>query len=214
VSEIRDRYIPLVFTFIVGIIIILNFVNNQIPIISTAANGLVQWAILLSTIALGVGLLNLLIIHFRNVVRRTPDIWYFSLWLIIITVATLIIGLGYGVDTKLYSTWFDNLFMYPYNTIVTYLGIVTFSSGYRFVRAKNIESLLLLLGTVFVMMWYAPIGEIIWSGIPIIGHWMYYVAGVGTQRAFLIGVGIGAISVGIKTLLGLERGWLGRRREE
>ena len=63
------------------------------------------------------------------------------------------------------------------------------------------------------MMWYAPIGEIIWSGIPVIGNWMYYVAGVGTQRAFLIGVGIGAIAVGIKTLIGLERGWLGRRRE-
>jgi hypothetical protein len=90
------------------------------------------------------------------------------------------------------------------------LALFISSAAYRAFRARNVEAFLMLASGIITMMMNAPIGEVIWRGFPIVGDWIMMVPNVAAQRAFLICVVVGTISLGIRTLLGMERGYLGR----
>jgi hypothetical protein len=76
-------------------------------------------------------------------------------------------------------------------------------------RARSIESALLLITGVIVMLRNAPIGNVIWTGFPVIGSWLLDVPSVAGNRAVFIGVGIGTVLLGLRVLLGYERSYLG-----
>jgi hypothetical protein len=44
----------------------------------------------------------------------------------------------------------------------------------------------------------------------VIGDWIMVVPNVATMRAIMICIVMGSVSLGLRTLLGMERGYLGR----
>jgi hypothetical protein len=76
-------------------------------------------------------------------------------------------------------------------------------------RARSIESGLLLITGVIVMLRNAPIGNVIWTGFPVIGTWLLNIPNTAGNRAVFIGVGVGTILLGLRVLLGYERSYLG-----
>ncbi|MFH0848814.1 MAG: hypothetical protein V1857_04870 [archaeon] len=211
-SMLYRRTAPLVLGFLLGLLMVLEY---YVPTdaFRIAATSMRTWAVVIATIAIGFGLTNVVRIHYADIKSRRKGTWPFSVWMLVIIAVILVLGLTAGTQHVIYRFFFDNMFMLPYNTVVTFLCFSTFSAGYRAVKARSLEGILLLIGTVFVMMWYAPIGEILWSGFPTIGKWIYDVPSTGSMRAIMIGAAIGSAVLGIKTLIGLERGWLGRREE-
>jgi hypothetical protein len=97
-----------------------------------------------------------------------------------------------------------------YNAVWCLLTFSSISAAYRSFRARNIESAILFAVTILVLTQSASIFEAIWVGFPIIGGWILDVPTMAGFRGIWIGVGIGAIILALRVILGLERGWLGR----
>jgi hypothetical protein len=107
--------------------------------------------------------------------------------------------------------WLYNYVFLPIDaTMYASLAFFISSAAYRAFRARNLESSLLLASGVVTMLMNAPIGEIIWAAFPVIGDWIMVVPIVATMRAIMICIVMGSVSLGLRTLLGMERGYLGR----
>ena len=176
------------------------------------AQTLQTWAVIVFNISLGLGAVTLLKGHSLSVVRKRKN-WQFSAWLIAIFAFTLLTGL-YGFATTGQQTdqeQFNWLFVHVYTplgaTLYATTGFYIFSAAYRAFRARNVDAALMLIAGCFVILSNAPVGEVIWSGIPIIGEWFRFVGQVPGMRVFSMVGALGMIAYGFRALLGKERGF-------
>jgi uncharacterized membrane protein YjjB (DUF3815 family) len=72
----------------------------------------------------------------------------------------------------------------------------------------------MLVAGCFVILSNAPVGEVIWSGIPAIGECFRFVGQVPGMRAFEVVGALGMIAYGFRALLGKERGFYAGGAEE
>jgi hypothetical protein len=87
------------------------------------------------------------------------------------------------------------------------------SGIYRALRAKNIESGLLLIVGIIALARNAPA---VAAAFPPIIPWEAWISAVPTtsaQRGIMIGASLGAIALGIRTMIGRETGFLGKLTE-
>jgi len=88
------------------------------------------------------------------------------------------------------------------------------SAAFRAFRARNIEaSLVLVAGTIMVL----SNSPVIANYIPIvkdIGLWIREIPNMATFRAVMIGAALGSIALAVRTLMGIERGYLRGGGEE
>ena len=118
-----------------------------------------------------------------------------------------------GMELTFSYKWiFDYLYIPLTSTMFALLAFYIASAGFRAFRARNAEATLLLLAAALVMFASVPIGE----GVPGIGpylvalkNWILDVPNIAARRAIFIGAALGAISTGLRVILGLERSHLG-----
>jgi hypothetical protein len=202
------RTVPLAVTFLVGMLMIADYflTFSEVKALSTTVQ---RWVVVISTVALALGVANITILHGRAVLKRQGN-WILSLWQIFIMWFIVIMGSVLTTAHPLFRLVFDNMYLNPYNTVVTLLCFSTFAAGYRALKIRTPEIGVFFVCAVFLMLMLAPIGEVFWGGIPIVGRWIADVPSVGSMRGLMVGAAVGLVAVGIKTLLGFERGWLGR----
>jgi hypothetical protein len=108
-----------------------------------------------------------------------------------------------------YTYWFNNLYVPLDSTIFSMLAFYITSSAYRAFRVRSAEATVLLLSALVVMFGRAPVGPAVWPSIGPITSWIMAVPNTAGMRGILIGVSLGVLSMGIRLLLGRERGYLG-----
>jgi hypothetical protein len=199
--------IPRGITAVVAVILIVEYFFN-ISGIKNIAGVITSWAVIIATIALGVGAVNLFLVHGRKTIQRSEQ-WYFSIWLLFVMCVTIVLGIAVSTSGLQYRWIYDNVYLTSYNAVWCLLTFSSISAAYRSFRARNIESAILFAVTILVFMKEAPIGGVIWSGFPVIGGWILDVPTMAAFRGIWIGIAIGAIILALRTILGLERGWLG-----
>jgi len=219
-SLVVKRYIPLVITFIMGIIMVIAtyFLAPGTP--ERDATTLLTGAVDVIVATAGViGLIVLLRHHGVNISRR-GKYWKYSTITIIGVILYLIVGL-YGVATQgRYLMLASEHFAWVYNTIYTSMDATIFSllaffiasAAYRAFRLRSLESSILLFVGALMLLGRAPIGGATWSGFPDISTWLLNVPNAAGNRAITIGIAIGAILLAIRQLMGVERGYLGPER--
>jgi hypothetical protein len=100
-------------------------------------------------------------------------------------------------------------------TMFAMLAFFIASAAYRAFRARNAEATLLLLTAVLVMLWRVPMGEaflrLFSDSLP---HYinMFVMNGfnVAVQRGIIIGAALGAASMSLRIMLGIERTYMGK----
>jgi cation transport ATPase len=155
-------------------------------------------------------------VHFRLIQKRAPGRWLYSAWLIGFFAILLILGLGNlatGTQNPFYKWVFDSVYVSLGQTLYAITGFYIFSAAYRAFRARTLDAAILLIAGCFVILTNAPIGEVIWSGIPVIGRWMLDYGQVPAMRTFLITAAFGLLAFGFRALLGKERGFYGEVAE-
>ncbi|KPV65190.1 MAG: hypothetical protein AOA65_0340 [Candidatus Bathyarchaeota archaeon BA1] len=210
-SAIVRRTIPLVVTFIVGMFLLFEYFF-MVPAAKAFGKDLLSWGVVILAFAMGLGAIVVSQVHVRHVLKRTPGQWYYSMILLAMLVLYLIVGLAltplaaHPSWTWLYWATFGPLSATMYSILVFYM----FSAAQRAFRARTKEAALLLVVGCLTILANAPIGEMIWAGIPTVGEWIMGVPNMAGFRGMMIGVALGSIILGLRTLLGRERGWLGR----
>jgi cation transport ATPase len=162
----------------------------------------------MAAFALGLGVITTFRVHLSHIEKRTKGQWIFSIWTIGLFVLLALTGV---INPKIIV--YDWTFTYVYTALSTTLyattGFYIFSAAYRAFRARNLEAAILIISGVLILLRNAPIGEVIWSGFPVLGEWVLMKGQVGGMRTLTFVAAVGLIGFGIRTLLGMERGYFG-----
>lgn len=205
------RNLPLVITFIAGMLMIGDY-YIKVPNFNTLVADWLKFVNVAATFAVVIGMVTLTRIHARRLSQHKEG-WHNSLALIIALYGLLITGLvlGEGKFTAhpTYAYWFNNLYVPLDSTIFSMLAFYIASASYRAFRARSAEATVLLISAVVVMIGRAPIGPAIWSDLVPITSWIMAVPNTAGMRGIVIGVALGVLSMGVRVLLGRERGYLG-----
>jgi len=210
-NVLRRIEIPIFLTIVATLLQVIPYYIN-IPVINDSANFVNLWVLLVVAWATFIGPLSLIQVHGKAVQKRGKG-WYFSVIVLVATVVMSITGLpfaevGLGTTNAVYN-W-----LYTYSQIPlsgTMYGLIAFfitSAAYRAFRAKNIEATIVLVAGLAMVMYNAPVFTATWPGFRIIGQWIYDIPNMATNRAVTIGAALGAIALAVRTLMGIERGYL------
>ena len=120
-----------------------------------------------------------------------------------------IFGLVIGKQSVPYLWLYDYVFQACNATMFSLLAFFIASAAFRAFRVRNLEAGLLLVAAVLVMFGRLSVAELIWEGFPSLSEWTLDFPNNAGKRAILIGISLGAISTGIRVILGLERSHLG-----
>jgi len=205
------RDITLVITFLIGVIAVMDYYTTFTSV-KDVFTIIKNWGIVLEAFALGLGAVNLFRVHGRRISQRSTD-WIFSALLLFMLVLFVVVGLGTGqYEAGTQYQWIYNSFFLPIgSTMYSSLAFYMAFGAYRVLRARNLDAFLLFVTAIFVILGNTPIFPATAPQFFYIREWIFTAIVGGTYRGIRIGVGIGAVVIGIRTLIGMETGYLGRR---
>ncbi len=218
------KEIPLFIMLATGIFMAVQFfVPHEIPsLIYANLNKIVQ---VVGAVALVLGIVSILSIHFAKISKKQPGYGYsfFLIGFFFLMAASgflpagLNLGgfLGHGgrEEGSFFLNMYNNVLNPVQSTMFALLAFLIASAAYRAFRARSIIATLLLLTAVIVMLGRVPIGPAMFGDwIAELADWIMAVPNAGAKRAIIVGVGMGILSLSLKMVLGIERAWLGGGR--
>ncbi len=166
--------------------------------------------------ALGLGVISLLRIHSKNLMKAKPG-WENSALLLASMLIMAVAAIGFED-----SLFFRSLFFDIYGTFeATMFAILAFfitSAAFRAFRIRSAEATLMMVAALLVMLGQVPIGQWITSGIPEngqfisifrtdnISNWLLTTVNSPALRAISFGLGVGELAMALRIWLSLERG--------
>lgn len=176
-----------------------------IPDLTDLRNRILNWAMLLAAMALLLGLLNLLQVHYQRMrERQTP---LYSLVLIVAMVVTFIVTLLQGSDSPA-AEWIFNYLVVPVETsLMAVLAIsLTLAAARTFQHRTDLMNLV-FIGTLLLLLLGA--GPLFGMELPyftrVLSPYINNVLALGAMRGLLIGVALGTITTGVRILIGADR---------
>jgi hypothetical protein len=189
------------------------FLSKWVPVLGDVQSMVLQWAVILAALALLVGVVNLLIVHWRKVQAGKSSSLY-SVVLIVSLVAT--IGLtAWSGPTGSISKWIVNYIQIPIEgSMVALLAIVLAYTAARMFRYRVnpwtalfiVVVIIFLLGTtpLYGTSKIAALGNIS-SFFKTVSTWISHSLVTAGARGILLGVALGTIAAGLRILLGADR---------
>lgn len=210
------RLVPLIVSFIVGILMVGEFFipHYKYHLLTAEIQG---WGALIASAAFLLGLVNLLQANAPVIVSRGPD-WGYKLLMVLSLLVTLVAGFLGGTNRLEYVPFKminDHIFTPLNATMFALLAFYIASAAFRAFRARNFEATLLLTAAVIVMLGRVPLGALLSDAVfgdDYLGHFMNWIMDVpnnAARRAILIGSALGAMATGLRIILGIERSHLG-----
>lgn len=207
------RQVPLLLATIIGLVMVAdNFFKA--PTLNQTAITIRAWVVILATIALALGALNLFRVHYARVIghARRPG-WTNSLVLLAAMIATIVIGLSVGKGSTAYSYLYDGIMTPGSSTAYALLAFFIASAAIRSFRIRSVESTLLLATAIVLMLANAPIGAMISPYIPQLGAWLMKIPSAAAQRGIIITSAIAFIAINLRNILGFSSEWLGGSKD-
>jgi hypothetical protein len=209
------RTIPLVLTFLVGMFPIFAFFVPH-----HAISGANQWLdskalVIVAAFALPLGVVNLVGMNIDKIKQRKAG-WPYAV--------VLLAGLGvmayYGVIGvftgsvgfhQTFEVLFENMVSPLQATMFSLLAFYVASAAYRAFRARNLEATILLIAAIVVMLGRIPFGDMLTGGhMTPLSEWLMDKPNAAAQRGIMIGAALGAASMSIRVILGIETTYLGK----
>ena len=227
------RTIPLIITFFVGtVLIVAEFIPHR-PF-GNLGEDFSMYFDIIAVFAFLLGGGNLCRVHFNKVFKRKKD-WQFSVvtlvgFFVMLAAGLLKIGNPAGMQGdvtaagSLFANLYDSIFTPLQGTMYALLAFFVASASYRAFRAKNIDATILLTAAFVILLGRTPAPKIIadfftdlginfmsqvFMFVPTLTDWIMDVPNRAGQRAILIGIALGVISMALRLILGVERTYLG-----
>ncbi|RMD77903.1 MAG: hypothetical protein D6823_06455 [Chloroflexi bacterium] len=196
-----------------GLIVLLDFVGSG-PVVKALAMVLVQWAALITALAVVIGAGSVFSAHLRRVRARAPEASY-SLVLIIGMVIVIVAGIFYPTRTATGLTLPMTLAAPPIRTVfrliyeplaaslLALLAFFALSAMLRALRSGRTEAIVVVsIALLALVIQLPPL-----TFIPFIGQmvqWLNdYLVAAGA-RGLLLGSAIGALIAGVRLLIGFD----------
>ncbi|MCX6827431.1 MAG: hypothetical protein NTV06_09265 [candidate division Zixibacteria bacterium] len=219
------RQIPIIITLVVGSVLILSVF---FPPAERLGENFSIYFDIIAVFAFFLGGGNLVRIHGNKIYKKQKD-WRFST----VTLAGFLLMLAAGLfkiwnaggitaDVAASGSLFQQLYywiFYPLgSTMYALLAFYVASASYRAFRAKNREATILLVAAFIILLGRTPLGVYATGWIPDsfsilqipnLAIWIMSSPNLAGQRAIMIGIALGVISMSLRLILGVERTYLG-----
>jgi hypothetical protein len=198
------RAVPLAITFLTGFFLVVSFFVPHEPF-GELEQRLLVWFSIVSGFTMLLGVDSLVRHHARLVARRRGG-WGHS-----VALLGLIGFARFGSPFHMLSPF---MYLYTYSIVplqATMFALLAFfiaSASYRAFRARNLVATLLLVSAVIVMLGRVPIGAAISSFFPAAQEWIMDWPQLAAKRGIQIGAALGAVSMALRIILGIERSYL------
>ena len=171
--------------------------------------------IVIGVFSIGVGLVNIFMVHTRRIVHRRPN-WEHSIVLFVgfFTMMTFAIlkwtgaqpepGQPFEGSAGLFDYMITRVMVHMNSTIYSFLAFFVTSASLRAFRVRGFESAVMMVAAVVVFLAKPPE-----TWFPAVGHvreWMDNYINAAVFRALIFGMFLGTITVGLRMWLGIERG--------
>ena len=207
------KEVPLIICFAFGMFFVLsNFIS--LTAWKTVAERFNIWALIIISFAYVLGMGNVIRIHSHKIRDRKTGYGYSLVTLTTLTIMVLFgimvperFGGGYK-DGSVFDWLFYNTCVPMQATMYSLLAFYIASAAFRAFRVRSLQATLLAITAVIVMMGRVSFGEAIWPDFPRFVEWIMGNLQMAGKRGILIGASLGAISTGLKILLGIERTYI------
>lgn len=187
-----------------------------------------------SGFALALGLINLALVHGRNIARARPG-WHNSVAFFVALFSMIVFGLwqscvpdtasraGLGLTGsqvhRLYDVLFTGLFQPLGATLFSVLAFYIASAAFRAFRIRTAEAAFMMVSAFVVMLGQVPVGQWLTRGLPTsvenplhylrvenATDWLLNTWSMAGVRAVDFGIAVGALAMALRVWLSLERG--------
>jgi hypothetical protein len=203
-------YISLVIIYLSGLIVLLDFFTDGIPIVDGGGRVLALWVSIITGFLLLLGLGNIVRVHIERIRQRHENAVY-SAALLLSAFGVILAGLIGRVllpDTP--NAVNDWVFRYIYQplavTLFSLLAFLTIGAAVRALRLSSIEATLLVVGAVLVLIGQIAIAPL--DSAVAVSQWFQDYPVLGIVRGILIGASLGAIATSLRYLLGVDNQYL------
>jgi hypothetical protein len=200
------RWLPTSVAIGVGIVVLADFFFNH-PILDALGVAFQEWAIILTAFALLLGLINLFNVHLTHIVRRNDPghlgesgAGYSAIVLLTATGVT-VIGMLWGLASAPMTWIFENMYVPLQSAFFALIAFFLATAGYRALRARNLETLLMLVAALIVFVGQTPWLNLLSDA----KEWVLRVPAEAGVRGILMGVALGTIATGLRLIVGLDR---------
>ena len=201
------RVLPTSIAIVAGIFVLLSVF---VPTTSFGALGLyfIDTAVIIAAFALILGVINVLRVHGRKIREAQPGRLYsfvlIAAMLIVLTLGLLTIpGRPSGQSQPAVQWIFENIQAPIQASLSGLLVFFIVTAAYRLLRARNLESAVMLIVVIIVLLGQVTLGLV--PVLPKLKDWILDVPAMAGVRGILLGVALGALLTGIRLLLGVER---------
>jgi hypothetical protein len=210
-DRIVKMQIPLILTAVIGLLMIIEFFFPMPASVTSLNVTLRSFVTIISAAALILGTLVLTIYHGKKIGTKGSE-WYYS----IVYVLAFVVTAGLGVLNVR-----DTTFLWIYNNMTSPIGAALYSltafyitsAAYRVLRARNLNSAVLLVCALVILLMLIPIGAILFPPVLPLGTWIRdFPSGAGF-RGMIIGTSLGIMGLGVRVFMGRQKEHLGIREE-
>jgi hypothetical protein len=206
------RQIPLALTFIVGIIITANWFIDLAPL-NNLSNTITNFNTVMVAFMMGFAGVNILMIHTRRIQKNMSQGNMLDVFFSVLLLGSLIIwtavGIFMGTTSDTYQWMYTNFNLPLSSTAYAATLFYLASATYRVIRARSTETTILVVVSIVVIMGNMPMFVTYIPALMTVKNWLAEVVVTAAYRAITIGVGLGGILMGVRTLLAMETGFLG-----
>ena len=200
------RNIPLAIAFIITIVMILSYYTTLS--IKPVEDTLLTWAVVITTAAIGLGVVNLVQRHITTLSQKKKGEWLFSLVLLSSMGLTLAVGLIFGGESVEFTHLY-NATLAPLGATLMSVFIVWIAPAFaRYLVPRNVSSGILVGTIVLCMLAGGPLGQSIYPPIANVNQWILTVGAMGAQRGLKITIGLGMILISLRIITGREKSFM------
>jgi hypothetical protein len=187
-----------------GLIVLLGYFI-QLPVLVSFREVLLEWAVILTGIALLVGIVNLGRVHW-NKVKTAQSGSVYSIILLVSLVLTLLIA-GYFGPTTEPSLWIFKYVQLPIETsLMALLAIIlAYAAARLFYKRLNIFTLIFVATALLVILGSISFPLLDLALFRLMRAWVDQVLATAGARGILLGIGLGIVATGLRILMGADR---------
>jgi hypothetical protein len=221
-SFLRDpkRLFAVLIAGVSGLIVLLDFAGSG-GVVAAAAQLLVNWAAVITAIALLLGIFGVAGSHLQTVRRRSAD-WPYSIVLLTGMALVIVVGIFFPLPDQngtlvlprsLAEQPIRALFAAVYqplaSSLLALLAFFSLSAALRALGRRSAEATVIVVVAALVLIaQLAPVAAL--PGVGLAVQWLNDYVTLAGARGLLIGASLGALVASVRVLLGFDMPYLDR----
>jgi len=195
--------LPVIIAAISGLVMLAAFFFQPFtaPFLGLALN----WAIIVSSVALLVAIASLFVTHIRFILKGRRGFLY-SIVLVLTFLATLILGWYLGLDDPPYLKGIQTVLVPLENALMALIALILMSAAVKIFRVRGWSVLTISFGVSALVFLFLNLGFFQFDSVPGLGAVVSVLQRLPLigARGLLIGLGLGALLMGLRVLFGQE----------